>query len=97
MKQIRIEREKGYFGAIRALNIFIDGTHLGSLSQGETKVFEVQDMGVEIWGEMDWGKTSKLSLRDYDPGKTVVFKSYFSVNPLQSVGISNLPFRVFIR
>ncbi|MCH8522412.1 MAG: hypothetical protein LAT60_10770, partial [Glycocaulis sp.] len=78
MKQIRIERQKGYYGALRTLDIFVDGARLGRISQGESKVFEVQEMGGEIWGKMDWGKTHKLSLHDYDPSKAIVFKAYFT-------------------
>ncbi|MDT9180981.1 MAG: hypothetical protein P5684_25835 [Limnospira sp. PMC 1238.20] len=97
MKQIRIERQKGYYGVLRALDVFVDGARLGKLKQGETKVFEVQEISGEIWGKMDWGKTHNLSLHEYDPGKAIVFKAYFTLNPFKIFGISKLPFKVFVQ
>jgi hypothetical protein len=96
MKQIKVQRQKSYYGIIRALNIFVDGNHLGNIKQGETKVFEVPEGGCEIWGKMDWGETLHLSLKDYTPDKTVVFAGYFTFNPLKGLGLSKLPFKVFI-
>jgi hypothetical protein len=97
MKQIRVERQKGYYGMIRALVILVDGTPLGSIKQGETIIFEVPEIGQEIWGKMDWAETPHLSLQGYNPDKTVVFKGCFSLNPFKNLGVSNMPFKVFLR
>ena len=97
MKQIKVERQKGYYGIFRMLKIFVDGSQLGSIKQSETIVFELPEIGREIWGKMDWGETPHLSLRDYSPDKTVVFKGYFTSNPLKGLGLSKLPFKVFIQ
>ncbi len=97
MKQIRVERQKGYYGMARALDILVDGAPLGSIKQGETKVFELPEFGREIWGKMDWGETPRLSLHDYAPDKTVVFKGFFSINPLKNVAVTKMPFKVFLR
>lgn len=97
MNKIRVERRKGYGGTFRALDIIVDGTLLGSIKQGETIVFEVPEIGREIWGKMDWGVTHRLSLHDYAPDKTVVFKGSFSINPLKDLGVCKMPFKVFLR
>ena len=97
MKHVKIERRKGYYGSLRTLELYVDGTCLGHIRQGEEKVFEVHESGREIWGKMDWGKTVKLSLNDYAQGKAVVFESYFTFDLFKNLGISKLPFRVFIQ
>jgi phosphoglucomutase len=43
MIQIRVERQKGYFGVIRALEIIVDGTSLGRINQGQTLIFDAPD------------------------------------------------------
>jgi hypothetical protein len=93
MRELRVERQKGYYGAFRALNIIVDGTPLGSIKQGETVVFEVPEIGQEIWGKMDWGETPRLSLHDYVPDKTVVFKGCSSFDPLKNLAVTKMPFK----
>jgi hypothetical protein len=97
MIQIRVERQKGYFGVIRALEIIVDGTSLGRINQGQTLIFDAPDGVREIWGKMDWGKTRRLDIANYNLDKTVVFKGLFTVNLFRSLGLLDIPFSVHLR
>lgn len=95
MKQIRVERQAGFYGMVRSLEIIADGLILGRISQGAKQVFDVPESCREIWGKMDWGETVRLDVSNYDPTQTVVFKAFFTFNLLKGVGIGPLPFKVF--
>ena len=97
MKKISIQREKGYYGMARALKIIVDGKHIGKINQGQAMVFDLPENHQEIWGQMDWGKTRRLDISHYNLNMTIVFKAYFTFNPLKSLGLAKLPFKVFYR
>ena len=97
MKQIRVERQAGYYGMVRSLEIIADGVSIGRISQGATQVFDVPETCREIWGKMDWGETVRLDVSNYEPTQTVVFKAFFTFNLLKGLGIGPLPFKVFLR
>ncbi|QDZ39832.1 hypothetical protein FRE64_07680 [Euhalothece natronophila Z-M001] len=97
MKEIKVEWQNSDYG-IRALEIFVDEIHLGKIKQGETIVFEVPEIGREIWGKIEGGQTTPhLSLNDYTPDKTVVFKAYPKLNLFEQMGLSQIPFKVFLQ
>ena len=97
MNQIRVERQKGYYGMARKLEIFVDGVGIGRIKQGQTLMFDVPDGCQQIWGKMDWGETIRLDISGYQLDQTIVFKAYFTFNLLKGVGLANLPFKVFLR
>lgn len=97
MKKIRIERQKGYYGMIRALEIIVDGVSVGKINQGQTFTFDAPDSGREIWGKMDWGQTDRLDISSYNLSQNVVFRGRFTLNFFRSLGIANMPFDVFLR
>lgn len=82
---------------LRALEIMVDGTSLGRMNQGQTMTFEAPDGAREIWGKMDWGKTCRLDIANYDLNQTVVFKGLFTLNLFRSLGIAEIPFSVHLR
>lgn len=96
-KQIRVERQEGYFGMVRSLEIIADGVSIGRIDQGKTLIFDVPDACQQVWGKMDWGETIRLDISDYDLGQIVVFRGYFTFNLLKGLGIGKMPFKVFLR
>ena len=97
-KQIRVERQKGYYGMFRVLKIVIDGNIVAELKQSETATtIDVPAGAQEIWGKMDWGKTKKTHIEDIPDGKILVFKAYFTLNPLRNMAIMKMPFKIFFR
>lgn len=82
---------------IRALEIIVDGTSLGKINQGQTLTFDAPDGAREIWGKIDWGKTSRLDISNYDLSQTVVFKGLFTFNLLKGLGVEEMPFTVQMR
>ena len=97
MKKIRIQRQHGYYGMLRALHIYVDHIRIGKIKQGQTLEFNLPDRHQKIWGKMDWGKTERLDISDYTLDKTIVFKGYFSFNPFKALGLAELPFNIFQR
>lgn len=97
MVTIRVERQRGFYGAFRSLRLVLDGERIGSIKQGECLVFDLPRIGRQIWGRMDWAETRRLSLDDYKPDETIVFKAYLTFNFLKTLGVSTMPFDVFIR
>ena len=102
MKQIRIERDKGYYGMMRKLAIVVDGVEKAELKQGESIILDLADDARVICGKMDWAKTKEIHLNTIhlntiDLDQALVFKSYFTFNPLRNIGIIELPFEVFSR
>jgi len=95
MPKIRIVRQPGFYGMFRSLVIVVDGVTVGRITQGREIVVEVPAGSREIWGEMDWGKTPRLSLENHSPACAVVFKGYFTFNFISGVGITPLPFLIF--
>ena len=95
MKQIRIERHKGYYGKFRPLNIIVDGKKMGAIKQGDSITLDLPSDAKEIWGKMDWATTKRINLNNLVHDKTLVFKGYFSLNPLRLYGILKMPFKVF--
>jgi len=97
MGKIRIERQKGYYGMMRALKIIADGVEVGAIKQGQILIFDVPDGCQEIWGKMDWGETERLDVTDYRMDQTVVFKGRLTLNVFKGLGLSALPFEISVR
>lgn len=81
----------------RRLKIVVDGVTFAELAQGNSVAIDLPEEAEFIWGEMDWAKTEAISLNSIDAGKTIVFKSYFSLNVVKNLGVTNMPFKVFIK
>ena len=96
MRQIRVERRKGYYGIFRELEIVVDGVSVGKINQGETLLFDVPEESQEIWGKMDWGETIRVGLSGYHLNQAVVFKGYFTFNLFSNLAVMGMPFEVFL-
>ena len=94
-KQIRIERQKGYYGMFRTLKIVVDDEVVAQLKQSESVTLDLPIEAKEIWGKMDWGRTKRTKIDELTTNSTLVFKAYFTLNPLRNIGFMNMPFKVF--
>ena len=97
MKQIRIERQKGFYGLFRTLKIVVDGDNVAELKQGRSIMLDLPIDAREIWGEMDWGKTKRMPLDNIDNNKVLVYKGFFTFNHARNVGVKEMPFKVFYK
>jgi hypothetical protein len=97
MSQIRVERQRGYFGMLRTLEVIVDGVKIGKIDQGQTLTFDAPEACREIWGKMDWGETDRLDITNYTLAQTVVFKGRFTFNIFKNLGLTNMPFAVHLR
>ena len=97
MHTIKVVRERGYYGKFRAMKLVVDGQTVGSIKDGQTIEINIPDDAEEIFGKMDWGKTSVISLGKLEVDGAVVFEPYFSFNILRMFGIFKIPVRVTCR
>ncbi len=96
MKQLTIERNRGYYGIIRKLDIVVDGQTVATLKKGASTTIDVPDEAHELWGQMDWAKTDTLDLQGVRSGQTVRFEAYFTFNLLRGIGAQRMPFRIVV-
>ena len=54
MAKIKIQRASKYANKIRDYKIFIDGQNVGTISDGETKEFEVMPGKRTVTAKIDW-------------------------------------------
>jgi len=97
MKRIKIIREKGFYGKLRALKLVVDGQIMGKVKQGCEVEITLPTGAQRLWGKMDWGKTAAWPVADIPDGGTLVFKAYFTLNTLRQLGLMPLPFRIMQR
>ena len=93
MKQIKITRNRGYYGAARQMGIYVDNEKVGNLMQTKTLEIDVPNEAVELYGKMDWAKTEKIPLQSLSDGAHLTVQTYFTLNPLKIFGITGLPAR----
>ncbi|MEO0982342.1 MAG: hypothetical protein AAFX03_06790 [Pseudomonadota bacterium] len=94
MKQVRMIRERGYFGAARALGVYVDGKKVGELMQTKSLLVDIPPGAREIYGKMDWGKTVRYPLAELENGAALKVKLHFTLNPLRLLGMPTLPSRI---
>jgi len=92
LKKITIFYEKGYYGRLRAVKIYVDNIEIGQLKQGQELTCELPDAANIIYAKIDWGKTDPLNVDSVYDGEQINLKSYFTLNPLRNIGIMPLPF-----
>lgn len=97
MKQLRVERQKGYYGMFRVLKIVIDGEVVAELKQEQSITIDVDNDAKEIWGKMDWARTERMKIDNIPASKVLVFKAYFTLNPFRNIGLLPMPFKIFFK
>ena len=94
MRTITLTRNKGWFGRVRALKLYVDGTEIGSIKSGETLSLDIPNEAQELYGKMDWGKTNKYSLAFIEDGDTLFANGRFTFNPLRNFAIIEIPIQI---
>jgi len=94
MRNIKLTRNEGPVGLLRALKLYVDGTEIGSVMSGETVMLDISDGTQEIYGKMDWAKTNKFSLGFVKDGDELFANARFTLNPLRIFGIIELPIKI---
>lgn len=93
MRVLNITRRQGPYGAVRKLDVYVDGEKRGSMKQNETLVIEVADNAREIYGKMDWGRTESFPIGDLPDGTDMVIWAWFTLNPMRTFGIKTIPMK----
>lgn len=83
MPQIEITRSSEYANRLRSIQIFIDDKPVGSISNGETKSFDVSEGSHTIQAKIDWGRSNIASIEvGKDGRKSLKMTSFAKHNPL---------------
>lgn len=94
MRNITLKRNKGWFGRIRTLKLYVDDIEVGSVKSGETVSLAIPDGARELYGKMDWGMTNMFSLAFIEEGDTLFANAWFTFNPLRNMAIIEIPIRI---
>lgn len=62
MRKIRVERNSEWNNKARAIGIYIDGEKVGTINDGETQEYEVENGKHEIFAKIDWCRSQKVEL-----------------------------------
>ncbi|MBL4745548.1 MAG: hypothetical protein JKY08_04200 [Flavobacteriaceae bacterium] len=61
-RTIEINRIKQYANKARVIGIYINDKKVGTIGDGETKIFEVDSDEYEIYAKIDWCKTKPVKI-----------------------------------
>ena len=70
---LRITRTSQYANKLRAYSIFVDGTRVGKIKDGETVTYLVSPGSHTIQARIDWCRTKPFEIT-VKPGQNVPFK-----------------------
>ena len=59
---IEINRTRQYANKARAIAIFVNGKKVGSIKDGETELFNLEEQRNEVFAKIDWCKTKPLEI-----------------------------------
>ena len=62
MTKIRIERNSEWNNKAREIGIYIDGEKVGTINDGETQDYVVENGKHEIYAKIDWCRSQKIEL-----------------------------------
>ena len=62
MAKINIQRSNEYFNRIRNYRIYVDGKKVGTIENGESKDFEIEEGNHLIEAKIDWCGSPKVSV-----------------------------------
>lgn len=92
---LTITRNRGWYGKIRALQIYALTPHgkwrLGTVKSGQSVEVQVPQDATKIYGKMDWCKSVKMDLAFVGAGDTVYANLWFTINPFRLMGIPTMP------
>lgn len=73
MPKIRVERDTNWTSGLRRIDIYIDGQKTGTINDGETKDFDVENGKHEIYVKLGWERSQKIELNTVE-NQITVFK-----------------------
>jgi len=95
---LTVTRNRGYYGKIRALHIWVltprGKQRLGKVSQGQSVTVDVPQDATQIYGKMDWCKSVKMDLTFVSESDIVYANLWFTLNPLRLIGIPTMPCKI---
>ena len=94
--KIKVSRDKGNFGRIRKLKLYVDDEHLFDIKAGEAMIIDIPPNAKTIHGKMDWLETDLLSLENIGAGEQIKIEgpSFWDVAKASSVQMESLPMRL---
>ena len=94
--KIKVSRDKGNFGRIRKLKLYVDDEHLFDIKAGEAMIIDIPPNAKTIHGKMDWLETNLLSLENIGAGEQIKIEgpSFWDVAKVSSVQMKSLPIRL---
>ena len=107
--KIKVSRDKGNFGRIRKLKLYVDDEHLFDIKAGEAMIIDIPPNAKTIHGKMDWLETNLLSLENIRAGEQIkieepsavqidsvasFLRSIFSSKAPNYLGLKSLPMRL---
>ena len=91
MVDIKIFRNKGWFGRFRTAIIMADDVEIGRVKSGESVDVRIPEQTSHIYVKMDWGRSSPYPVNKIKHGQTIYMNAYFTLNPLRSIGVIPIP------
>ncbi len=86
MAKLTIERTSQYTNRFRSIDIYMDNRKLGSISNGETKTFDIADGQHEFFAQADWVTSKPIGLQlDTTASKKLELGSPLKMTPVRVV------------
>lgn len=77
MPTICIKRSSEWANKARKIEIYIDNVKNGTIDDGETKIFELEQGSHEVFAKIDWCRSQKLVIHSNENTTTVLKLSGF--------------------
>ena len=92
--KIKVSRDKGNFGRIRKLKLYVDDEHLFDIKAGEAMIIDIPPNAKTIHGKMGRLETNLLSLENIGAGEQIKIEGHFTLNPFRMLGVFDIPVRL---
>ena len=72
MTKIKIERNSEWNNKTREIGIYIDGEKVGTINDGETQDYAVENGKHEVYAKIDWCRSQKIELNVAENETTIL-------------------------
>ncbi len=69
--RIQVSRNKGWYGRMRKLELYVDDEYLFDIKADEAMIIDIPPNAKTIHGKMDWLETNLLSLENIRAGEQI--------------------------
>ncbi len=73
MTKIKIERNSEWNNKAREIGIYIDGEKVGTINDGETQDYAIENGEHEVYAKIDWCRSQKIKLNIAE-NETIILK-----------------------